>query len=180
MTPKKFLSFRVAKPVGFVKTALFQLLFSIQRRGLKMKAFNFIFSFLVFLCFEKSEQLGLFVSTQDKSYNISSLFVTLRLPFQVYNTKVRGKNVQMPVLLPRTKSMVLAFKLFIMSVKKRTETGLLTKLFSEFLDLLSGNGISLKQKAGTFRFAFSNKNLLFFRATRFTFGQQRRKKTIVL
>lgn len=161
-------------------SSLFQLLSSIQKRGLKLRAFTFIFSFLVFLCVEKSESLDVFSRSSLMSYTFSTLFFKLRLPFQVYNTKLRGKNVQLPVLLPRAKSMVLAFKLFIVSVKKRDESGFLTKLFAEFLDLLQDDGLALKQKALTFRLAFTNKNLLFFRATRFTFGQQRRKKLVIL
>lgn len=104
-----------------MRSSLFQFLSSIQKRGLKLRAFNFIFSFFMLLCFEKSENLELFSQENIISYKFSTLFFQLRLPFQVYNTRVRGKNVQLPVLLPRSKSMVLAFKLFIMSVKKRDE-----------------------------------------------------------
>lgn len=172
------LSFK--KSVNFFHSAAFQLVFSIQKRGLKVRAFNFIFSFLFFLGFEKAENFELFMQDSLITYAFSRIFFNLRLPFQVYNTKLRGKSLQLPTLLPRAKSMVLAFKLFIGCVKKRSENGFLSKIFSEFYDLINDNGLSLKQKAVTVRLAFSNKNLLFFRATRFTFGQQRRKKSVIL
>lgn len=177
---RKLSMFKARGPINFFQSAVFQLLSSIHTRGLKARAFNFIFSFLMLLSFEKAENFEVFMQESLISYVITDSFFTLRLPFQVYNTKLRGKSTQLPVLLQRTKSMTLAFKLFIMCVKKRNENGFLSKIFSEFFDLVNGNGLSLKQKAVTVRLAFSNKNLLFFRATRFAFGQQRRKKTIIL
>lgn len=177
---RKLSMFKARGPINFFQSAVFQLLYSIHTRGLKARAFNFIFSFLMLLSFEKAENFEVFMQASLVSYVLTDSFFNLRLPFQVYNTKLRGKSTQLPVLLQRTKSMTLAFKLFIMCVKKRNENGFLSKIFSEFFDLVNGNGLSLKQKAVTVRLAFSNKNLLFFRATRFAFGQQRRKKTIIL
>ncbi len=82
---------------------------------------------------------------------------------EVRSRRVGGATYQVPTEVRPVRRETLAIRWIIESARKRHEKTMIEKLAGEFMDILSGNGASLKKKSEVHKMAEANKAFSHFR-----------------
>ncbi len=101
----------------------------------------------------KKDELSQFLELVDK----------VKPSLEVRSRRVGGATYQVPTEVRPARREALAIRWIIEAARKRNEKTMAERLSGEFLDILAGNGASLKKKSDVHKMAEANKAFSHFR-----------------
>ena len=101
----------------------------------------------------KKDELEQFIELVDK----------VKPALEVRSRRVGGATYQVPTEVRPARREALAIRWIIEAARKRSEKTMAERLSGEFMDILAGNGASLKKKADVHKMAEANKAFSHFR-----------------
>ena len=101
----------------------------------------------------KKDELSQFLELVDK----------VKPSLEVRSRRVGGATYQVPTEVRPARREALAIRWIIEAARKRNEKTMAERLSGEFLDILAGNGASLKKKSDVHKMAEANKAFAHFR-----------------
>ena len=101
----------------------------------------------------KKDELEQFIELVDK----------VKPALEVRSRRVGGATYQVPTEVRPARREALAIRWIIEAARKRNEKTMAERLSGEFMDILAGNGASLKKKADVHKMAEANKAFSHFR-----------------
>lgn len=143
------------------------------KRGLKKKAKSVVCNFV---CYLKKYFYKNYLFKFNFYENFEKLFEIYKPKVLIISKKIAAKVYLIPWYINENKARNLIIKWFIDSAKKRTEKNLSLKLYSEFIDLFSGQGLTVKKLEDYYKIVKDNRAFVKFLYKRKRVFRSRLKK----